>query len=188
MILYPVGLKSLLSSCFFCDPGHGQICHLLISVKCIILVPVFQYILVKLEFAHITLVWQGILVTNLYWLTLYISDYVLIRRSHINHFCGIIADLTDRCPSHQSNLFRRLSQHLFASLSCGVSFVFQDIPRMSGPISRTAPFRAENCSKTLTMIFMKMLSFIWPQLLFFSRVLSYCFSGKYFSIRQSKTS
>lgn len=134
------------------------------------------------------LVWQGILVTNLYRLTLFVSDHVFIRRSHVNHFYGIIADLTDRCPNHQTNVFQRLSQHLLTSLSCRVSYVFQDILRMNGPVSITALFRAENYSKLLTVVYMNTLIFIWPQLLFFSLVLSYCCSGKYFSVRQSETS
>lgn len=42
--------------------------------------------------------------------------------------------------------------------------------------------------KLLTMVYMNMLIFVWPQLLSLSIVLSYCCSGKYFSIRQSETS
>lgn len=117
-----------------CEVYHSNPCYSMLLVKlviCIYYVGLTRHLTCKFVLTDI------------------MSNYVFIRRAHVNHFYGIIADLTDRCPNHQTNVFRRLSQHLLSSLSCGVAFVFQDILRMNGPISTTALLRAENCSKTL---------------------------------------
>lgn len=83
VMLYPDRLKSLLSSHFcwlWCRSWPDK--KLIESVKYLVLMCVFWSLWVKLVICkdRIELVWQGILVINLYWLTLPVSCYVFISK------------------------------------------------------------------------------------------------------------